>query len=584
MADVTRSLGSQQVALMPWPQQIEWRGEGPASDEPVQHQWVSTVPAEGYELEVSPEGISLRHSDDNGRRYGSATLGQLRAQCAGRLPGVFIRDWPDFPVRGFMLDVSRDRVPTRETLERFVELMALVRLNQLQLYTEHTFAYRDHEVVWRHASPITPDDVQWLDQLCQDNGIELVANQNCFGHMGRWLRHSPYRHRAETPDGFELLSGVKRSASLLAPTADNAAFALGLLDELLPNFTSRRVNIGCDEPFELGRGASRDEVARRGREAVYFEHLLRLIGPLADQGYEVQFFADVVRDAPELLGALPDAAVPLAWTYEAPVGQGRKPPPVRPEAADDLARAGIDLEAHRGFAAQVAPLAEAGAPFWVVPGTSSWNSLIGRIDNAVGNLRDAAEVGTAHGATGYLITDWGDNGHFQPPSISFGPLLFGGAVSWSLSGNRDLDLPAMLDRYVFDDTSQRLGGALEVLGRAWRGTGQRAFNGSPLQAALVPEQHHHVVGDPDPARVRRLVDQLDEAIVAVESSEPGCADGEVVRRELANAARLARHGALRLLDQASPEDLVGTVDEYAECWLARSRPGGLKDSVAYLSH
>ena len=88
-----------------------------------------------------------------------------------------------------MLDVSRDRVPTRETLERIVGMLALARINQLQLYTEHTFAYRDHEIVWRDASPITPDDVRWLDALCVEHGIELVANQNCFGHMNRWLMH-----------------------------------------------------------------------------------------------------------------------------------------------------------------------------------------------------------------------------------------------------------------------------------------------------------------------------------------------------------------------------------------------------------
>ena len=113
----------------------------------------------------------------------------------------------------------------------------------------------------------------------------------------------------------------------------------------------------------------------------------------------------------------------------------------------------------------MAPLVDHGQDFWVVPGTSSWNSLVGRIDNAIPNLLDAAEVGRARGAGGYLITDWGDNGHLQPPSVSFGPLVFGGAVSWSLDANRELDLNAVLDRYVFDDASGALSGALDSLGR-----------------------------------------------------------------------------------------------------------------------
>ena len=35
------------------------------------------------------------------------------------------------------------------------------------------------------------------------------------------------------------------------------------------------MNINGDEPFELGTGRSRDDVAARGRGRVYLEHLLR---------------------------------------------------------------------------------------------------------------------------------------------------------------------------------------------------------------------------------------------------------------------------------------------------------------------
>ena len=54
-----------------------------------------------------------------------------------------------------MLDVARDRVPTIETLFALVDRLAGWKLNQLQLYMEHTFAYAGHEEVWRHADPYT---------------------------------------------------------------------------------------------------------------------------------------------------------------------------------------------------------------------------------------------------------------------------------------------------------------------------------------------------------------------------------------------------------------------------------------------
>ena len=102
-----------------------------------------------------------------------------------------------------MLDISRCKVPTMDTLRGLVRLLARLRYNQLQLYTEHTFAFRDHETVWREASPLTAKEVQEIDQLCIENGIELVPNFNSFGHFERWLRHEPYKHLAECPEGFE---------------------------------------------------------------------------------------------------------------------------------------------------------------------------------------------------------------------------------------------------------------------------------------------------------------------------------------------------------------------------------------------
>lgn len=63
-----------------------------------------------------------------------------------------ITDWPDFANRGIMIDVSRDKVPTMETLYRMVDMLSSWKINQVQLYTEHTFAYKNHKTVWKDAS------------------------------------------------------------------------------------------------------------------------------------------------------------------------------------------------------------------------------------------------------------------------------------------------------------------------------------------------------------------------------------------------------------------------------------------------
>ena len=208
--------------LLPAPREVQARpgslqvGEyGPPVEARIQRD--SDLPAQGFELEISPEGIRIEAADGPGMRYAERLLDQLLRQADGALAARRIRDWPDFPVRGYMLDVSRNRVPSQESLRELIKVLAELRINQLQLYTEHTFAYRDHETVWEHASPLTPEEIQELDHLCQEEAIELVPNQNSFGHMERWLQHERYAGLGErnADDGG-------RAPSCLAPTESNA--------------------------------------------------------------------------------------------------------------------------------------------------------------------------------------------------------------------------------------------------------------------------------------------------------------------------------------------------------------------------
>ncbi|QXC62505.1 hypothetical protein KSP35_06805 [Aquihabitans sp. G128] len=577
------------LVLVPRPRRLEVLGLGPAvADLTVTAALDPALPAEGFTLTTTEaDGARITHADDRGRRYAEALLDQLRAQPVdGRLVAVRVEDHPDLAVRAFMLDVSRDRVPTRATLERFVDLLALARFNQFQLYVEHTFAHLGHEAVWRDASPITAEDLRWLDDRCTAAGIELVVNRNCFGHFERWLRHDAYRHRAEAPDGVEVVPGLRFPAAVLEPTDDNASFALGLLREQLAEVRSRSVNIGCDETFELGRGASAAACADRGKGAVYLEHLHRLVDPLVADGHQVQVWADVLRRHPEEARSLGEGVVPVAWCYEAPRPADEGPDVPRAFAAvlHDL---GIDLDVSGGFAANVAPLAEAGLPFWVAPGTSAWSSLIGRTTNAYANQLDAVDVAASHGAAGYLLTDWGDNGHHHPPSISFGPLLHGGAVAWCAASNRTLDVAAVLDRHAFEG-GDGFGGALELLGGLWTETGQKAANASPLAAWLFPQQPLLATGAVDLPVVGALLDQLDDAARSVAGATAGCDDAETVRDELLQAIGLARHAAHRRLGRSGPPpaalrpELADLIVGQRAAWLARARPGGLVDSLGHL--
>ena len=369
---------------------------------------------EGYHLTIGDERIGIVARDAAGLAYGFATLTQLVRRFGRRLPRLHIEDHPDFAHRGVMLDISRDKVPTMATLYGLVDMLAEWKVNQFQLYMEHTFAYDRHRAVWKDASPMTGEEILALDAYCRDRYIELVPNQNSFGHMERWLTKKPYSEFAEAPGGVTM-PWRKLPPFTLDPRDPRSLELIdGLYSELLPHFSSKRFNVGCDETFDLGRGKSKQVCEERGTGRVYLDFLLKIQKLCERYGRKMMFWGDIITQHPELIGEIPGDATVLEWGYE------------QDHPYD------IDTKQFR----------KSGVPYYVCPGTGSWISLIGRTDNAMANIRSAATNGRKHGAIGLLNTDWGDNGHMQPLPVSYLGFLYGASMSWSPRASADMNCRA----------------------------------------------------------------------------------------------------------------------------------------------
>ena len=74
------------------------------------------IGAQAYQLDIAPEGVTLIYGGTAGALYGVSTLKQLLLQYQGTLPCLHIEDEPDYAQRGVLYDISRDRMPTLETL------------------------------------------------------------------------------------------------------------------------------------------------------------------------------------------------------------------------------------------------------------------------------------------------------------------------------------------------------------------------------------------------------------------------------------------------------------------------------------
>ena len=524
----------------------------------------NTLPfkAEGYRLVIDSDGVRIIGKDVVGAFYGALTLIQLIETQGRDLPHLIIEDWPDFPVRGVMLDVSRDKVPTMQTIYELIDLLASWKINEVQLYTEHTFAYRNHKKVWEKASPMTAEEILALDVYCKQRFIDLVPNQNSFGHMHRWFEHDPYLELAEVKTEVMSPWGSTLPPFSLSPAVPGSIeLVRELFDELLPNFTSQYFNVGCDETFDLGMGLSKDMVEQQGKGRVYLDFVLKIYELVKAHDRTMQFWGDIINQYPDLVPEIPKDTIALEWGYEA----------------------------DHDFDGKSKLFAASGVPFYVCPGTSSWCTIAGRTDNCLENIRNAVENGLKYGAIGVLNTDWGDRGHWQPLPISYLGFAYGAALSWSYEHNVDADIAALLDTFAFHDDSGTMGKLAYDLGNAYQQTSIAIPNGSLLFWAfhMTPDKIEERATDDLPEKLRQTIAYIDDVMAALRQTQMARADGELVQREFDIAARMLKHGAnhaLFLMGQGDAAQLKADLNDietqYRQNWLARNRPGGLEDSVS----
>jgi len=236
-------------------------------------------------------------------------------------------------------------------------------------------------------------------------------------------------------------------------------------------------------------------------------------------------------------------------------------------------------EAHHPFEREAATFAAAGLPFWVCPGTSSWNSLAGRTDNMLANIRAAAEAGLKHGAEGLLVTDWGDNGHWQPLPISYAGFATAAACGWNAEAAKELPLAVLLDRHAFMDEASVMGQLALDLGNLYRETGVELPNASILFHLLHKTDLATWLAKLPAGALERTTQRLEEMVASLVQAKPRCTDAELVYGEFALVAQMLRHGLQRAISgKEDAKNLRALLAEHRRLWLARNRPGGLADS------
>lgn len=363
---------------------------------------------EEYSVEVTSDGITVSCSSDCGIFRAASSLIQLIKQNGTFVPLCSIRDFPDFENRGYMLDISRGRMPKREFIAFLIDLLASLKYNEFQLYMEGIVYHYD---AYPHCSEgmecLDKDDIKYLDEYCRERFIKFVPNQNSFGHMSGWLNRDEFLHLKVGPKEDDT-GNLNPSATLNPLLPESLEFMDNIYSSLLPYFSSDYVNIGLDEAFGMGTYELEEPCKKYGNDNVFMDWLCKLSELTTTKyGKKVQFWADMIYNYPNAYKRLPEGAIPLVWGY--------------------------DIRSNSFVEKRCADLHAKGLDYYVCPGDGTWVALTGRFDVAQVNMRIFAEMGRKYGAKGYLLTNWGSGYSAHFPVQTVVPCTLGAQYAWGVS-------------------------------------------------------------------------------------------------------------------------------------------------------
>lgn len=361
--------------------------------------------AQEYRLNVSEGGIVIKGGDGAAVLYGVQTLCQIAGQYGGIIPCVEIEDAPEMMYRGYFFDETRGRVLSLPKLKKMVDRISRYKMNQFQLYVEHTYLFRNLSEMWRDQTPLTAEEILELDAYCRKRHVELVPAMASFGHLYTLLSTKSYGELCERSDSWRKpFSFSDRMRHHTLNTTDGRA--LTLIKEMIAEygalFSSNKFNICADETFDLGCEKSKEKAEREGVSQIYIVFVKELCDFLTKQGKQPMFFGDIISKNPDFIHKLPKNTLCLTWGYE-------------PQQREDECLA----------------MAQAGAVQYLCPGVCGWNRWINKIEDSYQNIVRMCGYGQKYHAEGILNTDWGDFGHVNEPDFSVPGMIYGAAFAWN---------------------------------------------------------------------------------------------------------------------------------------------------------
>ena len=302
-----------------------------------------------------------------------------------------IEEMNEFQDICLMVDCSRNAVKNVGTVKKLIRNLAIMGYTSLMLYTEDTYEVENEPAFGYLRGRYTKAEMQELDAYANEWGIEIIPCIQTLAHLNQLTRYK-YTHFKCFDCADILLVGEERTYELI----DN------MFKTLSECYTSKRIHIGMDEAWLLGRGNYLNKNGLVPRFEILCSHLQKIceiakkydLKPMiwSDMFWRIAYTDKNCRDEngkviipQEILEKIPKEVILCHWDYHH----------LKAEKFSEL------LEIHKQFENEV----------WFAGGTAECNrGFIPHLTYSTKVASAAIEEAKKFEIKSLMETVWGDNG------------------------------------------------------------------------------------------------------------------------------------------------------------------------------
>lgn len=350
--------------------------------------------AEGYCIDIDPNGIVILAESEKGLLYGAMSLLQMVSLDGRSLvaPHGTIVDYPMQKIRGITDDISRGQISTVENFKKIIRYCAGNKINVYMPYIEDVFLFKNHSVLGKDRGALTAAEWKEIDSYAKKYFVEVIPIFETLGHWENILIHPDYGKYAEFPGAHTVNVSDEKVYALLDE----------MIGEISSAFSSPYFHIAADESWDVGLGVNKNRVAQSDLASVHADHYKRVFAIVKKYGKKPMMYGDIILNHPEILQKIPNDVVIVDWHYGA-----------------NFNFPSTDIFKNAGF------------PFIVSPAVWNFTGPFPNYLNSFVNIANLNSDGYQNGSMGMVCSSWNDFGGEALRELNYYGYAWAAECAWN---------------------------------------------------------------------------------------------------------------------------------------------------------